>query len=98
MNTTLCFFLIIVVAGIMVVTEMLTALMVAVVDSLQKFVQKKKREHQCKHKFEHPPMAACYCKDCVYHMENQRICVKSRNWKSTRDDWFCADAIPRKTE
>lgn len=79
--------------GIITVSAMLVA-----VDMLKTYIKQKKRERQYKHRFDKLPMAACYCKDCVYHMENQRICGKSRNWKSTRDDWFCADAIPKKTE
>ena len=57
---------------------------------------KLKWRHKYKHRFDKPPTAACYCRDCKKHGdedETQR-CYKFDGWH-TSDDWFCWDAEPR---
>lgn len=47
-----------------------------------------------KHRFDKPPTAECYCKDCRQHGEDNQ-CFKF-NGKRTADEWFCWDAEPKK--
>ena len=49
-----------------------------------------------KHRFDKPPTAACYCKDCKRHGEDGR-CHKFEKWM-TADNWFCWDAEPKDKE
>lgn len=57
-----------------------------------------KRQYQYKHRFDKPPTAACYCKDCKRHgteqHKNANRCYKFEGWY-TADEWFCWDAEPR---
>ena len=54
-------------------------------------------EYTYKHRFDKPPTAACYCRDCVYHgIYNSADRCRYNNIGSTGDSWFCADAAPRK--
>ena len=56
-----------------------------------------KRRYEIKHRFDKPPTAKCYCKDCVRHSDASKRCYKFDGWY-TADEWFCWDAEPRKKE
>jgi hypothetical protein len=56
-----------------------------------------KRQYQIKHRFDGPPTAKCYCKDCTHHSDESMRCYKFDGWY-TADEWFCWDAEPRKEE
>lgn len=45
-----------------------------------------KRRYQYKHRFDKPPTAKCYCKDCIYH-EKDDYCGYVR--QKTPKDGFC---------
>lgn len=60
------------------------------------FVRKQRYKHLIKHRFDKPPIAKCYCKDCVMHAEDNE-CYKFDGWY-TSDCWFCWDAEPREKE
>ena len=46
-----------------------------------------------KHRFDKPPTAECYCKDCRLHGKDNQ-CFKFNGWR-TADEWFCWDAEPK---
>jgi hypothetical protein len=48
--------------------------------------------HAYKHRFDKPPLAKCYCKDCRWHMKNNRCDAGSE--KYTPDNGFCYEAEP----
>jgi hypothetical protein len=54
-----------------------------------------KRRYIIKHRFDKPPTAKCYCRDCVRHDDENQRCYKFDGWY-TADSWFCWDAEPRK--
>ena len=56
---------------------------------------KAKRNYQIKHRFDKPPTAACYCRDCKRHDNDTQRCYKFDGWH-TADSWFCWDAEPRR--
>ena len=58
--------------------------------------------YQCKHRFNKPPLAKCYCKDCEeWHPHSPQategICWAHASWH-TADNWFCWNAKPREKE
>lgn len=58
--------------------------------------------YKYKHRFNKPPLAKCYCKDCEeWHPHSPQAtegtCWCHASWH-TADNWFCWDAEPRKTE
>ena len=59
-------------------------------------------QHKYKHRFDKPPTAACYCKDCKWHIEKGDSKHKCTNvvWadKYTPDNGFCYEAEPRKKD
>ena len=67
-------------------------------DKIEAFKWKYKREHR----FDKPPTAKCYCKDCIYYRqrneygkcENDQI---NKLWYK-EDSWFCKDASPRSVD
>ena len=48
-----------------------------------------KYRYKEKHRYDKPPTAKCYCKDCIYH--NNGICYEFINAR-TPDDFFCCTA------
>lgn len=52
------------------------------------------RAYTIKHRFDKPPTAKCYCKDCTRHDDNGK-CYKFEGYY-TADNWFCWDADPKK--
>lgn len=56
-----------------------------------------KRNYEVKHRFDKPPTAKCYCRDCDQHNNESNRCYKFDGWY-TAPSWFCWDANPRKSE
>lgn len=56
-----------------------------------------KRNYEIKHRFDKPPTAKCYCRDCDRHNNESNRCYKFDGWY-TAPSWFCWDANPRKKE
>ena len=63
--------------------------------------ERKKYEYKRLHRFDGPPLAKCYCKDCIYgfkpYAEFGETAVKcsKENINHCADSWFCADGEPR---
>lgn len=53
-----------------------------------------KYKHRIKHRFDGPPLAKCYCKDCEHHNDHSNVCYAHSGWY-TADNWFCWCASPR---
>ena len=73
-------------------------------DALRDVVRGWRWRYTYKHRFDKPPTAACYCKDCVYHgtrLPNSGVtdaCCLSGVGRHTPDNGFCYEAEPRKKE
>lgn len=54
--------------------------------------------YRIKHRFDKPPTAKCYCRDCQYHDPETRRCYKlhENTNQLTGDASFCWEAEPRK--
>lgn len=64
---------------------------------LKDCIDRLKYLHRVKHRFDKPPTAKCYCRDCTRHDNATGRCYKFKEWL-TADCWFCWDAEPRKKE
>lgn len=53
----------------------------------------KKRDYAYAHRFDKPPTASCYCKDCQWHNIDTNQCSRYEYWFP--DDGFCWYATPR---
>jgi hypothetical protein len=56
-----------------------------------------KWKHKYKHRFDKPPLAKCYCKDCRYYNPLSGMCGSHSGWV-VADEWFCWGAEPRKLD
>lgn len=52
--------------------------------------------YKVKHRFNKPPTAKCYCRDCRFHWADGKCC--SFVDKRTNDSWFCAWAERKENE
>lgn len=66
---------------------------VLAVDGIREYIRCKKYDYKRKHRFDKPPTAKCYCKDCVYRDVEIGTCSKG-TINHSYDAWFCADATP----
>ncbi len=71
----------------------LYALAYIAVEAVKDLIDHLKYQHRIKHRFDKPPTAKCYCKDCRWHYHDGR-CDKFETWL-TADNWFCWDAEPK---
>ena len=67
----------------------------AIFHGIKELIDVSKRRYIIKHRFDKPPTAACYCRDCKRHDDESHRCYKFDGWY-TADNWFCWDAEPRK--
>lgn len=71
-------------------------------DALRDVVRLRRWRRKYKHRFDKPPTAACYCKDCVYHVEKSSDGMGPCGWPGvsrwTPDNGFCYEAEPRKKD
>lgn len=79
--------------GTIIITIICSGLMI--IQVISEKIDDYKYEYRYKHRFDKPPIAKCYCKDCVNH-GYQDMCLKFK-W-ITADNWFCWDATPRKKD
>ena len=72
--------------GIIVSVCLLISGIYIIIISINEIIKNQKIKYQYKHKFDKPPKAKCYCKDCIYHEEDY-YCgyVKQK----TPEDGFC---------
>lgn len=62
--------------------------------AIKEGISKAKWKYLYKHRFDKPPIAECYCKDCKKHDFKTNRCYKFEG-VYTADNWFCWDAEPK---
>ena len=73
------------------------SIVMAVCYEIKEHILTLKYNYRVKHRFDKPPTAKCYCRDCMRHDNESGRCYKFKEWL-TADCWFCWDAEPRKKE
>ena len=68
-------------------------LLILIFKSIDDLVYKMKWKHKYKHRFDKPPTAKCYCKDCKSWDPVSKKCYAHEGWY-TADSWFCWNANP----
>lgn len=72
------------------------ALAVGLVNWLKDAIRHLKWVYIYKHRFDKPPLAKCYCRDCeAWHKSGE---CEGKCWRlnwTTADNWFCWNAEPR---
>lgn len=63
-----------------------------VVSEIRDNIAIKRRDYEYKHRFDKPPLAKCYCKDCLYR-SSDGTCDKLGSRYVNEDD-FCNRASP----
>ena len=66
---------------------------IVIKDGINDLISKLKWRHKYKHRFDKPPTAKCYCKDCWYWWPDSGKCC-AFGGLVTADDWFCWNAKP----
>lgn len=87
--------------GLLIGTIFLSVAMGNLLDQIKEWIKHLIYIYKYKHRFNKPPVARCYCKDCGTWNPHSPQATEGRCWKfnyTTEDNWFCWDAEPRKTE
>jgi hypothetical protein len=71
------------------------ATLVILKDEVCGLIARLKWEHKYKHRFDKPPVAKCYCKDCKYYSKECNYCTAHVGWR-VAENWFCWEAEPTK--
>ena len=79
--------------GFLCVVAILIAFISALCGCIKYKIVSAKWKYEYKHRFDKPPTAACYCKDCYKH--DNGTCGKFDGLR-TADNWFCWQAEPKK--
>ena len=84
------------VIGIIVLVIIAGACIAITISEIQELISRAKYRYKAKHRFDKPPLAKCYCKDCDHHsLSTSNECFAHKGWY-TADNWFCWQATPRK--
>lgn len=84
--------------GFMALVCIIVSVAIVAFYEIKETVESMKWRHKYKHRFDKPPTAACYCKDCVRWNSENGACSDQCNSRHMADDWFCCFAEPGKKE
>lgn len=89
--------------GILTAAGFVALMAYSAFDALRGVVYDWRWNYKYKHRFDKPPTAKCYCKDCIYHGttykdggNNKCDVSKADIW--TPDEGFCFKAEPKKRD
>ena len=84
------------ICGIMFILVLFMLAITMLKDFIVDKINDLKWKYKYKHRFDKPPLAKCYCKDCRYYIakENDGNWGVHAGWK-VADSWFCWSAEPR---
>ncbi len=80
--------------GVLVIIAMVGTIVCLAFQAIRDCIDRLKYEHRYKHRFDKPPTAECFCRDCKHHGDETNRCYKFDGWH-TADNWFCWNAEPR---
>lgn len=86
--------------GVVSLCILLSLAVIGIYSVLYEWFNDLKRYYIIKHRFNKPPTAKCYCKDCKYHDDETKVCYRfgktTGEYRCTADHWFCWEAEARK--
>ena len=74
----------------------IVSLIIMIKEAIRDFIDEKKWNYKYKHRFDKPPTAQCYCKDCIYLSPYKKECPYMKG--SVADNCFCWRADPMKRD
>lgn len=80
--------------GVLVVLGLFVFGVIFMIQSFREWLDQLRYKYRYKHRFDKPPVAKCFCRDCNLHSNETNRCYKFDGWY-TADNWFCWDAKPR---
>ena len=80
--------------GILCIIAMVGTIVCLAFQAIRDWIDRLKYKHRYKHRFDKPPTAVCFCRDCRHHNDETNRCYKFDGWH-TADNWFCWCADPR---
>lgn len=80
--------------GFGVTFSVITILISIAIDKIRNVIKARKYKYKREHRFNGPPLAKCYCKDCQYWLSEKGECLQHSGWY-VADDWFCWSSTPR---
>ena len=83
--------------GLFCTVAIIGCLIAALWYEFKEWIHRLKYNYRVKHRFDKPPTAKCYCRDCKRHDPKSGRCYKFKEWH-TADCWFCWDAEPNRKE
>lgn len=83
--------------GICFLAVVLIIISVYTADFLGNEVERTIRNYKIKHRFKNPPIAKCYCMDCVQYEEKRGYCRCFSAYNMARNA-FCVFAEPKKED
>lgn len=87
--------------GVIVGASFVTFGLISLTDEFLEWIKHLIYIYKYKHRYNKPPLAKCYCKDCKKWDLHSPQSTLERCWKfnyKTNDNWFCWDADPRDME
>lgn len=86
-------------AGMVFVFVFVLGLLYAIYEWLKDRIDDARWEYKYKHRFDKPPTAACYCKDCKWRsVENGKCSNVTWADRHTPDNGFCYEAEPKEKD
>lgn len=84
--------------GAVVIILMIVAMIFAVFCVIRQVIRDRIWIYKYNHRFDKPPTAKCYCKDCSLYGDftSRNLCRKHKS--NFSEDYFCKDADPCKAE
>ena len=83
--------------GVCVTIILIITCLMFISEFISDLIDDLKWEYKYKHRFDKPPVAKCYCKDCKYYNEITGNCASHVGWHMA-DSWFCWEATPMKRD
>ena len=84
--------------GACVIITMIVVMIFAVIYAIRSFIRERIWIHKYNHRFDKPPTAKCYCKDCSFYGDFEKRCLCRKHKSHFSEDYFCKDADPCKAE
>ena len=82
--------------GIIAVIFILATIAIVAINDIGLKIEEHQRQYRIKHRFNTPPTAKCYCRDCKFWNPENGACHVSHTAKGyyMADNWFCYSAEP----
>ena len=87
---------ILVLLGMLTFSITITGSLVWITETIRKVIDHASYIHKQKHRFDKPPIAKCYCRDCAEWNPERNMCFHLG--RCTAAYYFCYDAFPLNEE